>query len=160
MNEYKTSFFDIELGLPTILTLWWFEKFYPEIRKNLFDILAIWYYTGHIRYQKYKFLSYYDKKKFQDFLNKDPEKIYPKLIVKTLFHLKEVENEIKSLMKVFEMIEEEELNTTPKDAIEILIGSLISKGMETEKIYGMTILELNMLNKSIKYQLSQIKKQL
>jgi len=39
------KFFNVELGLPTILTLYISRKFLEK--KNALDLLAIFYYTNH-----------------------------------------------------------------------------------------------------------------
>ncbi|MEO0144710.1 MAG: hypothetical protein ABIL49_07455 [candidate division WOR-3 bacterium] len=151
----KTNFFNVELGLPTILTLYWTRHYL----KNALDLLAIWYYTNHknsLREFNQKHLWELTKDEFENFLKKDEDKIYLKLTVEMLLNYKKVVDEINELSKAF-IIEEKPVETNEDEAIEILIGSLLNSGIPIEKVFSTTLLELNLRNKAIKYQLSKLK---
>jgi hypothetical protein len=72
------------------------------------------------------------------------------------FAIKKVVDEINELSKAF-IIEEKPVETNEDEAIEILIGSLLNSGIPIEKVFSTTLLELNLRNKAIKYQLSKLK---
>jgi hypothetical protein len=149
------KFFNVELGLPTIFTLYISRKFL-EKKENALDLLAIFYYTNHkncLRKFKDKYLWQLSDEELEEFLNKDEDKIYLKLTIEALFNKNKIISELEKISNAFK-INIEGSNIDFKDeneALEILIGSLLNNGLKLTEIYSMTLKELELRWKALKY---------
>jgi len=149
------KFFNVELGLPTILTLYISRKFL-EKKENALDLLAIFYYTNHkncLRKFKDKYLWQLSDEEIEEFLNKDEDKIYLKLTIEALFNKNKIISELEKISNAFKIdIEGSNIDFKDEDeALEILIGSLLNNGLKLTEIYSMTLKELELRYKALKY---------
>ena len=148
------KFFNVELGLPTILTLYISRKFLEK--KNALDLLAIFYYTNHkncLRKFKDKYLWQLSDEELEEFLNKDEDKIYLKLTIEALFNKNKIISELEKISNAFKIdIEGSNIDfKNENEALEILIGSLLNNGLKLTEIYSMTLKELELRYKALKY---------
>jgi|GEM_PF-3363337 len=148
------KFFNVELGLPTILTLYISRKFL-EKKENALDLLAIFYYTNHkncLRKFKDKYLWQLSDEELEEFLNKDEDKIYLKLTIEALFNKNKIISELEKISNAFKIDIEGSNDFKDEDeALEILIGSLLNNGLKLTEIYSMTLKELELRYKALKY---------
>jgi hypothetical protein len=146
-------FFNVELGLPTILTLYISKKFLEK--EKALDLLAIFYYTNHkncLRKFKDKYLWQLSDEELEEFLNKDEDKIYLKLTIEALFNKNKIISELEKISNAFKINIEGSNDFKDEDeALEILIGSLLNNGLKLTEIYSMTLKELELRYKALKY---------
>jgi hypothetical protein len=147
------KFFNVELGLPTILTLYISKKFLEK--KNALDLLAIFYYTNHkncLRKFKDKYLWQLSDEELEEFLNKDEDKIYLKLTIEALFNKNKIISELEKISNAFKIDIRSNIDfKNENEALEILIGSLLNNGLKLTEIYSMTLKELELRYKALKY---------
>jgi len=147
------KFFNVELGLPTILTLYISRKFLEK--KNALDLLAIFYYTNHkncLRKFKDKYLWQLSDEELEEFLNKDEDKIYLKLTIEALFNKNKIISELEKISNAFKIDIRSNIDfKNENEALEILIGSLLNSGLKLTEIYSMTLKELELRYKALKY---------
>jgi len=88
----------------------------------------------------------------EEFLNKDEDKIYLKLTIEALFNKNKIISELEKISNAFKIDIEGSNDFKDEDeALEILIGSLLNNGLKLTEIYSMTLKELELRYKALKY---------